>query len=170
MRRVRYSVAMSLDGYIAGPAGEYDWIPTDPDIDFGALYEQFDTVLLGRRTYEAMRGHGGGGMPGMAVHVFSRTLRPEDCPDATVSADAAATVAELKRTEGKDLWLFGGGSLFASLLEAGLVDGVELAVVPVLLGGGIPVLPAPATTRKLRLDERRTYEKTGIVRLRYSVL
>ena len=72
MRRVRFSVAMSLDGYIAGPKGESDWIVIDPDIDFGALMEAFDTVLLGRKTYEATRQQGGGAaMPGVRTYVMS---------------------------------------------------------------------------------------------------
>ncbi len=62
MRCVRYSVAMSLDGYIAGPDGEIDWIVMDPEIDFGALMGRFDTVLLGRKSYETTREHGGGGL------------------------------------------------------------------------------------------------------------
>ncbi len=61
MRRVRYVVAMSLDGYIAGPNGEADWIIMDPDIDFRALFEQFDTFLMGRRTFEGMGGAGAAG-------------------------------------------------------------------------------------------------------------
>lgn len=117
MRRVRYSVAMSLDGFIAGPKGEIDWIVMDPDIDFGALMGAFDTVLLGRKTYEATRQQGGGGgMPGMQAYVFSRTLRQTDCPGVTVSDNPADTVVALKATSGKDIWLFGGGSLFSSLL------------------------------------------------------
>jgi dihydrofolate reductase len=55
MRRIRYMVATSLDGYIAGPKGEADWIVPDRDTDFLALFKQFDTVLLGRRTYEMTR-------------------------------------------------------------------------------------------------------------------
>jgi dihydrofolate reductase len=74
MRRVRYSVAMSLDGYIAGPKGEADWIIMDPDIDFRAVFKQFDTVLLGRQTFEAMVRGGNAGMAGMKTFVFSRTL------------------------------------------------------------------------------------------------
>ncbi len=170
MRRVRYSVAMSLDGYIAGPNGESDWIVMDPDIDFGALMGAFDTMLLGRKTYEATRGHGGGGMPGMSVYVFSRTLRQAECKGVTVSADPAATLAEIKRAEGRDIWLFGGGSLFGSLLQLGLVDAVEVAVIPVLLGGGVPLLPeGSAAKRKLRLAGHRVYPKTGTVSLEYAV-
>jgi dihydrofolate reductase len=170
MRRVRLSVAMSLDGYIAGPNGESDWIVIDPDIDFGALMGSFDVLLLGRKTYEMTRQQGGGGgMPGMHVYVFSRTLHQADCPDATVSDNPAATVAALKAAPGKDIWLFGGGSLFGSLLELGLVDSVELAVIPVLLGAGLPLLPSPASTAKLKLAKHRIYEKTGTVALEYSL-
>src|SRR6185436_19269678 len=142
MRRVRFSVAMSLDGYIAGPNGESDWIVMDPDIDFGALMGSFDTVLLGRKTYEATRQQGGGeAMPGVQSYVFSTTLRPADCPGVIVSDTPAETVAALKATPGKDIWLFGGGSLFASFLQLGLVDAVEVAIIPVLLGDGVPLLP-----------------------------
>lgn len=169
MRRVRFSVAMSLDGYIAGPNGESDWILMDPDIDFSALMGAFDTVLLGRKTYEATRQQGGtGGMPGMQAYVFSRTLRQTECPGVIVSDKPAETLAELKAKRGKDIWLFGGGLLFRSLLELGLVDAVEVAVIPVLLGGGLPLLPHPARLSRLRLVKHRVYEKTGTVSLEYG--
>jgi dihydrofolate reductase len=162
-------VAASLDGYIAGPKGEFDWIGIDPDVGFSNFTKQFDTVIFGRKTYDSVRQHGGGAaMPGMRAYVFSRTLRPADCPGVTVSADPAATIAKLKSTPGKDIWLFGGGMLFGSLLELGLVDTVEVAVVPVLLGGGIPLLPQPAKIAKLRLIRHRIYEKTGTVWLEYA--
>ena len=168
MRRVRYSVAMSLDGYIAGPNGEFDWIPMDPDIDFGELFKDFDTVLMGRKSWEAARKQGGYGMPGVKAYVFSKTLRQADCTDATVSDDPKATVAALKAQPGKDLWLFGGGELFRSFLDLGLVDGVEVAIVPVLLGGGLPMLPGAAHLSKLELTSHRVYEKTGTVLLHYA--
>jgi len=171
MRRVRYSVAMSLDGYIAGPKGEFDWIPMDPDIDFGALFKDFDTILMGRKSYEAARKQGGGGgaMPGMQAYVFSKTLRQADCPDAIVSADPKATVTALKQQPGKDIWLFGGGELFKSLLQLGLVDVVELGIVPVLLGRGLPMLPNITKSAKLKLIEHRVYEKTGTILVKYAV-
>jgi dihydrofolate reductase len=168
-RRIRYQVAMSLDGFIAGPNGEADWIIMDPEIDFKTHYSQFDTLLMGRRTYEAMKAYGGGSMPGVQVFAFSHTLRQEDHPHVTIVGDPQQLVAELRSKPGKDIWLFGGGSLFRSLAELGLVDTVEVAVVPVLLGEGVPLLPAPARRITLKLIGHRLYANTGIMSLEYAV-
>jgi dihydrofolate reductase len=173
MRRIIYSVAMSLDGFIAGPKGEADWIIMDPDIDFNALFDQFDAVLIGRRSFEAMtRGKKkAGAMPGMKTFVFSRTLRQEDYPKVTiVGENVEETLTALKAESGKDVWLFGGGLLFRSLLDLGLVDAVGVGVIPVLLGEGIPLLPSPASQAKLKLTSHKVYPKTGILGLEYEVL
>lgn len=169
-RRLRYQVAASLDGFIAGPNGEFDWIVADPAIDFAALYKEFDTAVMGRKTYEAVTAQGGrGSIPGMDVVVFSRTL-----PAATsrgvriLQDDPRETVRALKAKKGRDIWLFGGGALFRTLLDARLVDTVEVAVIPVLLGAGVPLLPPGATT-KLALRDHKVLRHSGIVLLAYAV-
>ena len=95
---------MSLDGYIAGPAGEYDWIIMDPDIDFAAMMAQFDTFLIGRKTYEAMQkvGTAGGDLPGIRSFVISRTMRPSDHPGITIEPDPAAPAASRARAAEAD--------------------------------------------------------------------
>ncbi|HEY5884999.1 MAG TPA: dihydrofolate reductase family protein [Pyrinomonadaceae bacterium] len=169
MRKVRYAVAMSLDGYIADPQGEADWIVTNPEFDFAAMFDQFDTFLIGRGTFEPMARANRGETPGMKTYVFSRTLRQEDHPGVIiVPGGAERTVAALREEEGKDIWLFGGGKLFRSLLNAGLVDTVEVAIMPILLGEGIPLLPSPGKQSKLKLTGHKVY-KTGIVSLEYSI-
>ena len=161
---------MSLDGFIADEDGGYDWIVMDPDIDFRGLIAQFDTLVMGRGTYELV-GEGGPGFKGVRTYVISRTLEPTEHPKVTiVSEDVDTFVAGLKKQKGKDIWLFGGGVLFRSLLEAKLVDRVEVAVIPVLLGSGIPLLPGLAGIARLKLDDVHRYEKTGTVMLGYDVV
>ena len=168
-RRLRYQVAVSLDGFIAGPGGEIDWIVMDPAIDFDAMFQEFDTAVMGRKTYEPMLAQGGGAMPGIEVVVFSRSLPPSSGGGVRiVNDDPPRVVAELKEKPGRDIWLFGGGELFRTLLDAGLVDSVELAIMPVLLGSGVPLLPAGRTT-KLVLGDQRTLPGSGIVAVSYSV-
>ncbi len=169
-RRLRYQVAVSLDGFIAGPHGEFDWIVMDPSIDFAALFREFDTAVMGRKTYEVMQAQGGdGALPGMQIVVFSRTLPARTSPGVRIVNDnPAAVVASLKAKSGRDIWLYGGGELFRTLLDAGLVDSVEVAVIPVLLGSGVPLLPPGAST-KLILADQKTLPASGIVALVYRV-
>jgi dihydrofolate reductase len=143
----------------------------DPDIDFAEMMGRFDTFLVGRKTFDAMRRMGSDmrDLPGTRNIVCSRTLRPGDFPQLTISDNAERTVAELRAEPGKDIALFGGGELFRSLLAAGLVDEVGVSLIPVLLGGGTPLLPSPAARAALTLRKQRLYEKTGIVGLWYDI-
>jgi dihydrofolate reductase len=170
MRRVRYHVAASLDGYIAGPKGEYDWITHDPTIDFDAMFAQFDTFVMGRKTFEIIPPEQQRTKKGERTFVFSKTLKQADYPDVTIVSDRFAETVDALRKEDrkKDIWLFGGGELFRTLLEAGVVDTVEIAIIPVLLGGGIPMLPSPAPRAQLAFREHKIYP-SGIVMLSYDV-
>jgi dihydrofolate reductase len=108
-------------------------------------------------------------MPGMKTIVFSRTLRQEDHPQVTIVANnQQETLVALKASPGKDIWLFGGGSLFRSLAKDGLVDTVEVRIVPILLGAGVPLSPDPKNRIKLALTAHKVY-KSGIVSLEDAI-
>jgi dihydrofolate reductase len=168
MRRVRYQVACSLDGYIAGSDDDFDWIVPEPTFDFAALYAQFDVLLMGRRTFEVVSASGES-FRGKRVIVASRTLRAGGHPGVEVVSDGLEErVRELRAEPGRDIWLYGGGALLAQLLEWNLVDTVEPAIIPILLGGGVPFLAVPSVRRQLTLTGQRTYP-SGMVLLEYAV-
>ena len=170
MRNIRYAVAASLDGYIAGPNGEADWILMDPDVDFAELWAQFDTLLMGRKTYDAAKARlGEAFMQGKKTVVVSHTLRPADCPDLTILSDLTRDrVQTLRAQSRKDIWLMGGGELFGSMLALHEVDTVEVSIMPVLLGGGVPLLPPPSQRTILKFSSNKIY-RSGIVSLVYEV-
>lgn len=170
MRQVFYRVTASLDGYIAGPRGEVDWIRGGAPEELAATFKAVDTVLLGRRTYELTSQPGAPKWPrGWNIIVGSRSLPAGQQPAITVTRDPIATVSDLRAGAGRPIWLFGGGSLFRSLLDAKQVDIVEVVVIPVLLGGGIPLLETGGSSTRLTLVRAQPHP-AGAVTLRYEVL
>ena len=173
MRRLRYSVAATLDGFIADPNGGYDWIVMDEEIDFPSMFAEFDTFVMGRKTWDVSATAEVGGMDdmfsGKEVIVFSRTLKSARPGVTIVDTDPAEIVRALKQKPGKDIWLFGGGSMFRTLADAGLVDTVEVAVMPVLLSQGVPLITSGTRITGMKLDKCETLPKSGIVMLSYTI-
>jgi len=161
---------VSLDGFISRRGDDdYGWIVGDPAIDFVTMLREYDTAVLGRKTWDVARAMGQDGVSGLDAIVFSKSLPAESRKRLRVTSDdPVATVKALKKQPGKDIWLFGGGELFRTLLDAGLVDTVEVALIPVLLGDGIPLLP-PGATAELKLVDQKVLPKSGIIMLAYSV-
>jgi dihydrofolate reductase len=178
MRKVKYGVGASLDGYIAAPDGSVDFLhramrhAKGEDFGMGEFFKSIDTVLMGRKTYEiALKmGMGGSGYPKMKNYVFSRTL-PAGERDGVeyVSGDPAELMARLKSQPGKDIWLCGGGELASEFLKAGALDEVILGIAPVLLGAGRLTFPPGFAETEVALVECKQY-KGGVVGLTYRVL
>lgn len=170
MRKLVLSLAVSLDSFIEGPNGEYDWCFIDPDYDFNAFFSRIDAIFVGRKTYEMSSEMEGGppGFPKLKEFVFSTTLNKTKEGAILIKGDIKRTVEQIKNEKGKDIWLFGGAGLTTSLMNLGLIDEISLAVYPILLGGG-KLLFSNITNRKyLTLLNTKTYP-TGLVSITYSI-
>lgn len=171
MRKLILQVAVSLDGLIEGPNGEFDWCFTDQDYGMMDFFQQIDALFIGRKTYELMLS-----MEDVATkdllktkkYIFSTTLRETSDDSVLISVDIQQQVEKIKNEKGKDIWLFGGGSLTTSLMNLHLVDEVWLAVHPVILGGGKPLFNNIQERVNLKLFDTKTYS-TGLVFLKYAI-
>jgi dihydrofolate reductase len=175
MRTVTYGGACSLDGFIAGPHGEIDWLHFSDDVRdvMTAFWQDVDTILMGRKTWEFAEAQGGGthvGMQRIHTYVFSRTLRAITTPGVTrVADDAAGVVRRLKDAPGGRICLLGGGALARTLLDADLVDEVRLNIHPIVLGGGVPTFGPDGARVPLALTASRTIHG-GCVLASYRVV
>lgn len=180
MRPLRYNVATSLDGYIGPHNGSTAWITHDSSIDFAALYAEFDTFVMGRRSYEDLKRMGDENpllkYSTPSILVVSKTLIPDENPEITVLGDDfIAEIQRQKGIEGKDIWLFGGGQLLGACLDAGLVDTIEAAIIPTLLRGGVKMVSEAGDGggllgQKLELESVRKLEESGILLCVYKVI
>jgi dihydrofolate reductase len=167
MRKLVAGFAVSLDGYIEGPAGEYDWIVSDPSVDFAAQMAAYDTFLYGRKTYEKMASYGAG-LAAWQNYVFSRTLAEVSEGFILVNDNVGQTITTLKEREGKKIALYGGASLLASLLDLQLVDEISMTVIPILLGSGKPMVAILGQRVPLELTGTKTFPN-GNVQLDYII-
>jgi dihydrofolate reductase len=168
MRKIVLNLAVSLDGFIAGKNGEYDWCFTDRDYGMTEFLKQIDAVLLGRKSYELLLEIEADPYPGMTKYVVSNTLRTGIEGVVILSGNWEVQIREIKQLEGKDIYLFGGTDLTNSLLEIGLVDELQLSVHPLLLGKGKPLFQGFDNRIELNLLGFKEYS-TGLVQLFYSV-
>ena len=172
MRKVVYGGACSLDGFMAGPHGELDWLHFSKDVqkEMARTWAASDTLLFGRKTWEGALAQGGGsGAPGVKSYVFSRTLTSVSDPGVElIRDDAGAFVRALKSQVGKDIVVMSGGNLARSLLDAGVIDEIGLNVHPVLLGGGVPAFVSAVSRTQLELTECKKLDG-GCVLVIYKV-
>jgi dihydrofolate reductase len=180
-RSLTYYVGASLDGYIAGPGGEYDALPIEPDVSAAmnearpetvptafrelagladASDKAYDTVLMGGGTFRA------GGSPSPYAHlrqyVFSSTLGQNAAAGVeVVASDPVAFVRELKTEAGLGIWLCGGGKLAAALMSE--IDAIVVKRYPVVLGGGIPMFAGSYAPTRFTLTENRTFDSGAAV-------
>lgn len=173
MRKVILGLAVSLDGFIEGPNGEFDWCFTDQDYGMSDFFKRVDAVFMGRKSYELaeqMNAEGNDipGMPKMEEYIFSNTLTKVKEGATIVSGDIEKEVKAIKQQEGKDIWLFGGAELTSVLMNMGLVDELWLSVHPILLGSGKPLFTGIKNRIHLKLIESKTYD-TGLVSVKYGL-
>ena len=170
MRKVTFRVANSLDNYIARQDGSFDWIRQSEgsSSSLAEFWKTIDTVLWGRKTYDLVKGR----MPadkGVRNFVFSRTLKESaDQGVELIHGDAAEFVQTMKKQEGQDIFVMGGGELAKSLFEADLIDEVGMNIHPVLLGSGIPLFHEMKRPIHLELIECKPFSD-GCVLVSYRV-
>lgn len=170
MRKVILNVAVSLDGFIEGAHGEYDWCFTDQDYGMTDFFKRIDTVFLGRKSYELVMKEGNGYLGKMNQYVFSTTLsETKNKNTVIINGDVAHNVSKVKSEPGKDIWLFGGASLLTTFLNEGLVDELMLAVHPIILGSGKSLFQSIQQRITIQLTDSKTYDN-GLVQLFYNVV
>jgi dihydrofolate reductase len=170
LRKVILGLAVSLDGFIEGQNGEYDWCFTDQDYGMSEFMSRIDAVFVGRKTYEMSLGMEAdpSGMAKMEEYIFSKTLDKVKEGAILLNGDLKTEVERIKKKDRKDIWLFGGAELTRSLMNLKLVDEIHLSVHPILLGGGKPLFRDITDRIYLKLIDTKTYS-TGLVSMKYSL-
>jgi len=170
MRRIVLGLGVSLDGYIARPDGSVDFLFMPKDYSMAPFFKTVDTALMGRKTYEAGLRMSGGSFStyGLTTYVYSRTLPPGERNGLIFTSEPPASlVASIRKRKGKNIWHMGGGELARVFLQDDLIDELQLGVVPILIGEGIPLFPGGFPQREFTLLENKTYSK-GLISLKYE--
>lgn len=168
MRKVILALGLTLDGYIARPDSSVDFLFMPRDYSMASLFNRIDTVIMGRKTYESEKPWAQALAAKPSIYVMSHSLPPGRREGVIFTGESAADLTtRLRKQEGKDLWLMGGGELARDFLRAGLIDEIHLGIIPVLLGEGIPAFPAGFPQQDFTLLENKAYSQ-GLLGLKYE--
>lgn len=167
MRKIIVQLAVSLDGFIEGSNGEYDWCFTDQDYGMSEFLTSIDTILYGRKSYELLLKTGDTSFQKFSTIVCSKQKNisfdgVEIWPD-----DLPTRLNNLKQQQGKNIWFFGGADLLTTFMANDWVDEIQLAVHPILLGAGKPLFKNISERKYLRLKQVKSYP-SGLVMLHYE--
>lgn len=187
MRKIISFMHISLDGFVAGPNGELDWVKVDEEIfdHVGKRISEGDTALYGRVTYQMMENYWptAGDKPTASKHevehskwykkvhkvVISKTMKNADLNNTTIISDnLSKRINEIKQLAGNEILLFGSPTTTHSLIQEDLIDGYWLFVNPIILGQGIPLFTGIKDKIKLNLTTTRQFT-SGVVELNYTV-
>ena len=167
MRKLVLNVALSLDGLIAGPNGEYDWCFTDADYGMAEFMKSIDATIMGAKSYRLVLEYGPP-YPELTNYVITRTEKVTPYPNIVFVRDNIHSFVEaLKQKEGKNIWLFGGAEITNLLMENDLVDTLMLAVHPIVLGDGIQLFGKYSSRKNFELADSIRYP-SGLVQLIYN--
>ncbi|RYY35056.1 MAG: dihydrofolate reductase [Sphingobacteriaceae bacterium] len=168
MRKVILNVAMSLDGLIEGPNGEYDWCFTDNDYGMTEFVANTDTIFIGRKSYELIANETHEWY-NKKMYVFTDSLNTvKENSEIIRSANFVQKVEEILNQPGKNIWLFGGASLVSALLKHNYIHQLMLAVHPIILGAGKPLFEDLKERLPLKLTRSEVFD-SGLVQLYYDL-
>ncbi len=168
MRNLVAGFAISLEGYIEGPKGEYDWIIMDKEFDFVSHMKRFDAFFFGRKSFLKLKESGNVSFPGIKNYVFSNSLQSSNEDFVLLKGDIPKLVTQIKKQDGKDIAVYGGANLLSSLLNMNLVDELIMSIVPVVLGDGKSMVDSLKQRVNLQLIDTRTFS-SGTIQLAYKV-
>ncbi len=160
------NLAVSLDGFIEGPNGEFDWCFTDQDYGMTEFLARCDSIIFGRKSYDVMLEYDPNPYPDKMKYVFSNTLKSVAGKGTVLSGDVVEAVAGIRQRSAGDTWFFGGAKLLSAFIEHDLIDELHLSVHPVLLGHGTPLFSGLTGRKHWTLKEAKTYD-SGLVQLIY---
>lgn len=178
MKKVILDLAVTLDGFIEGPNGEIDWCIMDEDMNFDGFISSIDTIFYGRVSYDTW----GNFQPETNADPIERRIwqgihsknkfvfssqRRQDEKATFISSDIANKVVEIKKQEGKDIWLYGGASLIKTFINLGLIDIYRISVHPIALGSGKPLFENLKERIRLNLIKTNVF-KSGVAQLVYE--
>ncbi|MCJ8279925.1 MAG: dihydrofolate reductase family protein [Rivularia sp. ALOHA_DT_140] len=172
MRKVKYYVACSVDGFIARKDGSFNDFVFEGEVvnDYIESFKLFDIVLMGRKTYEVgLKEDKTNPYPMMKSYVFSRSMK--ESPDENVelvSENGCELVRSLKNESGKDIYLCGGANLATTLFSENLIDEIILKINPFVMGSGIPLFGEVIQPTTLELTDRKIYD-SGVLLVSYRV-